>query len=49
MGGFSSGLLWGMGYKLATDEKKGKKICLSCGRKVPEYARYCPYCGKPVY
>jgi rRNA maturation endonuclease Nob1 len=53
LGGFSSGLLWGMGYKLATEERKEreeeKKICIFCKREIPKDARYCPYCGSKIF
>jgi len=45
-GGFWEGVLWGMGYKLATEEEKKK--CRFCGRLIPRDARYCPYCGKKL-
>jgi len=29
--------------------REGKRICLSCGWKIPEDAKYCPYCKKKFW
>jgi len=44
--GFWEGVLWGMGYGLATDERKIR--CMFCRRLIPRDAIYCPYCGKKL-
>jgi len=45
MESFWEGLIWGMGYREATERKKR---CIYCGRKIPIDSKFCPYCGKKL-
>jgi len=45
MKGFWKGVLWGMGFREAVPKKRR---CKFCGRRIPEDAKYCPYCGRKL-
>jgi len=44
----TSGILWGMGFGLATERRRRFRLCPHCGKRIPYDAFVCPYCGKEV-
>ncbi|MCF3653335.1 MAG: hypothetical protein L2C94_004135 [Aigarchaeota archaeon] len=46
--GFWEGVLWGMGYGLAAEEREKKIRCMFCRRLIARDAIYCPYCGRKL-
>jgi len=42
------GLPFSSMYAKGRDDLSFGRICLSCGRQVPEQTKFCPYCGKKI-